>query len=86
MTRAQEIRAEVLLQLDGTRELGRPVEKIVKTARNQGDDYTEAEVRDAIYYLKGFGFVEWMEDTATNAKQPRITAQGIKHREDTYAK
>lgn len=85
MTRAQEIRKEVLLQLKGAGELGRPVERMVKDARNQGYDYTETEIRDALYYLKGFGFVEPIEDAATNAKRHRITAPGIKHYEDNYA-
>lgn len=85
MTRAQEIRKEVLLQLKGAGELGRPIARIVKDAHNQGFDYTETEIRDAIYYLKGFGFVETSTDPATNASRPRITAQGIAHYENTYA-
>lgn len=81
MTRAQEIRHEVLLQLYGSQSI--PVSKahIRKVAKRGGFDYTETEIGDAVFFLNGQGFAEALRDEATGETKYRITSRGTLHYE-----
>ena len=77
MTRAQEIRKEVLFQLYGGKEVPCAPTLIVRRAKREGLDYTETEVRDALYFLKGQGFAELVSDETTGQQKYRITSRGM---------
>ena len=76
MTRAQEIRHECLLQLYGAQQIPIAPAHVRKVAKRQGFDYTETEIGDALYFLKGQGFAERLTDAATGELRYRITSAG----------
>lgn len=84
MTRSQEIRHETLLQLHGSGRIPIAPAHIVKIARREGFDYTEAEVRDALFFLHGQGLAAKLTDPSTGETRYQITSPGILHfeRED----
>ncbi len=77
MTRAQEIRKECLLQLYGAKELPISPALAARRAKHAGLDYTETEVRDALFFLKGQGLAESVQDTVTGETKYRITSKGM---------
>ena len=77
MTREQEIRHECLLQLYGSKEIAISAAHIRKVARRQGFDYTEAEIRDGLFFLRGQGFCEAVRNDGTGETQNRITSAGM---------
>ena len=77
MTREQEIRHECLLQLYGSKEITISAALIRKVARRQGFDYTEREVRDALFFLRGQSMCEQVRDEATGEVRERITSKGM---------
>lgn len=77
MTRAQEIRHEVLLQLYGSGRIPISVEHIRRVCKRAGFDYSDTELRDALFFLKGQGFAEALTDAATGEVRHRITSTGI---------
>ena len=58
MKREQEIRHECLLQLYGSKEIAISAAHIRKVAKRQGFDYSEQEIRDALFFLRGQGLCE----------------------------
>lgn len=87
MTRAQLIRKECLLQLYAVtnKEFGITATAIRKQCRHEALDYSETEIRDALYFLKGQGFVETTRDETSGEARHRITSKGIMEFEDNYA-
>jgi len=77
MTRTQEIRHECLLQLYASKEIPLTAAHIHKVAAREGFDYSETEVRDALFFLRGQGFCELVQDPATGQVRHRITSRGI---------
>jgi hypothetical protein len=78
MTRAQEIRHEVLLQLHGAgSSIAISPAHIGKVAKRQGFDYSETEVRDALFFQVGQGHAEKLTDPATGEVRYRITSRGM---------
>ncbi len=77
MNRSQEIRHECLLQLYGSKEIPISAEHIRKVARRQGFDYSEQEIRDALFFLRGQGFCEAVLDDATGELRHRVTSKGM---------
>ncbi len=77
MTRAQEIRHECLLQLYGSKEIPLSAPHIRKVCKRQGFDYSETEIRDALYFLTGQGFAERLPSEATGEVRHRITSRGM---------
>ena len=77
MNREQEIRHECLLQLYGSKEIPISAAHIRKVARRQGFDYTEREIRDALFFLRGQGLCEVVRDAATGQGRERITSAGM---------
>lgn len=82
MTRAQEIRHEVLLQLYGSQVIAIGILHIKKVAKRGGFDYSETEIRDAVFFLRGQGFCEYVTDEATGEQRYRITSKGTLHFEN----
>lgn len=77
MTRAQEIRHEVLLQLYGSGSIPISIEHIRRVCKRAGFDYSETELRDALHFHKGQGFAEQLTDSGTGEVRYRITSAGI---------
>jgi repressor of nif and glnA expression len=77
MTREQEIRHECLLQLYGSKEIPISAAHIRKVARRQGFDYSEQEIRDGLFFLRGQGMCEVVRDAATGEARDRITSAGM---------
>lgn len=82
MTRPQEIRHEVLLQLYGSQVIPISIEHIKRVCKRAGFDYGETELRDALFFLRGQGFAEYIVDEATGEQRYRITSQGTLHYEN----
>lgn len=82
MTRAQEIRHEVLLQLYGSQVIPISIEHIKRVCNRAGFDYRDTEIRDAIFFLRGQGFCEYVTDEATGEQRYRITSKGTLHYEN----
>lgn len=82
MTRAQEIRHEVLLQLYGSQVIPISIEHIKRVCRRAGFDYSETELRDALFFLRGQGLAEYVVDEATGEQRYRITSKGTLHYEN----
>jgi repressor of nif and glnA expression len=77
MTPEQEIRHECLLQLYGSKEIAISAAHIRKVARRQGFDYTDQQVRDALFFLRGQGLCEIVRNDATGEVRHRITSAGM---------
>jgi repressor of nif and glnA expression len=77
MNRPQEIRHECLLQLYGSKEIPISAAHIRKVARRQGFDYSEQEIRDALFFLRGQGLCELVRDEGTGETRHRITSEGM---------
>jgi repressor of nif and glnA expression len=77
MTRDHETRHECLLQLYGSKEIPISAPHIRKVARRQGFDYSEQEIRDALFFLRGQGMCELARDEATGEARQRITSRGM---------
>ena len=77
MKREQEIRHECLLQLYGSKEIPISADHIRKVAKRQGFDYTDREVGDALFFLRGQGLCEIVLDPATGQQRHRITSKGM---------
>ena len=77
MKREQEIRHECLLQLYGSKEIAISAGHIRKVARRQGFDYSEQEIRDALFFLRGQGLCEPVLDDSTGELRHRITSKGM---------
>ena len=83
MKREQEIRHECLLQLYGSKEISISATHIGKVARRQGFDYSEQEIRDALFFLRGQGLCELVVDPATGQQRHHITSAGMLHWEQS---
>ncbi len=79
MTRPQEIRYECLLQLYGSKEIPLAAAHMSRVARRQGFDFSEQEMREAVFFLKGQGLCEEIVDPATGELRHRITSKGMLH-------
>jgi len=79
MKQDQQIRHECLLQLYGAKEIPISAEHIRKIARREGFDYSDQEIRDALFFLRGQGFCELITDAATGQQRHRITSAGMLH-------
>ena len=77
MKHEQEIRHECLLQLYGSKEIPISAAHIRKVAKRQGFDYSEQEIRDGLFFLRGQGFCEVVVDAATGEARHRISSRGM---------
>jgi hypothetical protein len=79
MERKQEVRHECLLQLYGSGAIPLSGKHVRKVAHRGGFDYSEIEVRDALFFLVSQKFADDMQDPGTGEVRYRITATGILH-------
>lgn len=85
MTRNDNIRQEILLQLYGARPLARTVDFIVRESRKQGYDFTEKEVKGELQFLADENLVIWIKDAAGTGQLARIHANGVRYYEERYS-
>jgi repressor of nif and glnA expression len=83
VTRSQEIRKESLFQLYGSKEIPLSASHIRKVCKREGFDYSELEIRDALYFLTGQGFAERLADPGSGEIRHRITSKGMLHYEQS---
>lgn len=77
MTRPQQIRDEILLQLYGAgQRIGLTAEHMAHTSRRQGDDFSAAEFTEECLFVVGQGFAERIQAAATGEVRFRITSAG----------
>jgi len=81
MTRNQEIRKEVLLQLYGMRPLPLSPFSIARRARRAQFDFTEKEIKAECEFLRGQGLAEAIEDPASGEAKYAITSRGVLEQE-----
>lgn len=81
LPRLQELRDECLLQLYGSKEIPLSASHIRKVAKRQGFDYSEPEIRSALFFLAGQSLAESIQDRATGEIKHRITSAGMLHYE-----
>jgi hypothetical protein len=81
MSRNQEIRKEVLLQLYGMRPLPLSVFAIYRRARRAQFDFSEREILAECEFLKGQGLAGSLVDPASGETKYMITSRGILEQE-----
>lgn len=83
MTRDQEIRDEVLMQLAAAFPEAVPSTRLLRQAKRAGFDYAEGELTKAAAYLAGLTppLAEEVTDPATNAIRWKATSAGVAHHE-----
>jgi hypothetical protein len=77
MTRNQDIRKEVVLQLYGARPLWRTPAGMERAAHKLGLDFTEAEIRAEAEFLVGQHLAATCVDPTSGERRYRITSAGI---------
>ena len=81
MTRNQEIRKEVLLQLYGLRPLPLSAHAIARRARRAQFDFTEREIEAECEFLRGQGLAGPVVDPASGERKYVITSRGVLEQE-----
>jgi hypothetical protein len=82
MTRPQEIRKEILMQLYASRPLAASAALIARQAKKAGLDYGEAEVKAECSFLHGAEYLQTIRDPSGEMKYA-ITSQGILSHEES---
>lgn len=82
MTRVQEIRKEILMQLYASRPIAMSPALIARQARKSGLDYTENEVRAECSFLHGTELAQLLGDMGTGETRYAISSKGIMHHEN----
>ncbi len=85
MSRADNIRKEILFQLYGCRPLVRQAAGIAREARKQGMDFTEREIKQELSFLADEGLLIRITEPGSTAELYRIHAQGVRTYEQNYA-
>ncbi len=81
MTRNQEIRKEVLLQLYGLRPLPLSPFAIARRASRAQYDFTEREIKAECEFLTGQGLAGSVDDPASGETRYVITSRGVLEQE-----
>jgi hypothetical protein len=81
MTRPQEIRKEIVMQLYASRPLAMSPALITRQARKSGLDYTDNEVRTECAFLHGQELAQMLTDPGTGETRYALTSKGIIYHE-----
>ncbi len=84
MSRADDIRKEILLQLYATR-LSLGAERIQRDAKKQGYDFSKSEIQNELQFLGDQGLIVRDDDPSSTEKKYRIHAKGVMHYEQNLA-
>lgn len=85
MSRENEIRKEILLQLYAVRPLALSTERIARDALKNDYDYSIAEIKRELSFLADRGLVILIPDAVGTANLYRIHANGVTHYEQNFA-
>jgi Fe2+ or Zn2+ uptake regulation protein len=85
MTRANDIRKEILFQAFAKRPLFISASSVQKQCRKEQMDYSLAEIARELPFLVGEKLIEKAEAPGVTEMQYVITSAGIRHYEQTYA-
>lgn len=85
MTRQDEIRREILLQLYAMRPIAMSPDRMQRDAQKNGYDYTVIEMRREAQFLADEKLLIEISDPGVTAKMYRIHANGVRHYEQIYA-
>jgi len=78
MSREDNLRAEILLQLYGSRPLSRTAEFMARESGKNGMDFTAREIASELIFLRDEKLVADEVDPASAAKRWRITSAGVR--------
>jgi Fe2+ or Zn2+ uptake regulation protein len=81
VTRQEEIRREVLLQLYGCRPLTQDADSIHRETRKQRQDYGLSEIKQELVFLADEGLLIEILEPGTTYRRYRIHANGVRHYE-----
>jgi hypothetical protein len=82
MTRQQEIRQEILLQLYNVRPIAMSAPLISRQARKAGLDYTPIEVKQECAFLVGQKLADLVIDPVSGETKFSLSSQGVLHYEN----
>ena len=85
MSRNDNIRQEILLQLYGSRPLARSADFISREASKQGLQLSAQEIKSELIFLADEGLVITIKDAAGTAQMYRIHAHGVRYYEERYS-
>jgi DNA-binding transcriptional ArsR family regulator len=85
MSRENDIRKEILMQLYAVRPLSLRAARIARDAQKADYDYTEREISRELQFLEDTKIVIAERDPGTTGKVYRISALGVAHYEEKYA-
>ncbi len=77
MTRAQDIRKELLLRLYGSRPLALTASYLVRQCGKEDFQVTPAEADAELVFLADQGFLQSIEDPVSGEARWRITSDGV---------
>jgi len=84
MTRPDEIRKEILLQLYACRPLARAPERIHRDARKFRYDYSQKEIECELEFLADENLLIRISEPGTTCRMYRIHANGVRHYEQNF--
>jgi DNA-binding transcriptional ArsR family regulator len=85
MTRENDIRKEILMQLYAVRPLSLRAARIARDARKADYDYSEKEISRELQFLEDSALVIADRDPGTTGKVYRLSPAGITHYEEKFA-
>jgi hypothetical protein len=85
MSRENDIRKEVLMQLYAVRPLALSAARLARDARKAGYDYSEREIARELVFLADSGFITSATQPGTTDMANRINSAGVTHYEQNFA-
>lgn len=85
MSRENDIRKEVLMQLYAVRPLQLSAARLARDARKAGYNYAESEIVRELYFLTDSGLINSATQPGTTEMVYRINAAGVTHYEQNFA-
>lgn len=85
MNRPEQIRKEVLLQLYASRPVPLSLERMSRDARKQGYDFGRADISRETQFLADEGLVVALEPKGSSERLFRISSDGVRQYEQTFA-
>jgi len=84
MTRPEQIRKEILLQLYASRPLALTSERVCRDARKEGYDFSAGEIARETQFLLDEGLAVEFMARGTTDRLCRISAEGVRSYERLY--
>ena len=84
MTRPEQIRKEILLQLYASRPLALTAGRMARDARKEGYDYSAADIARETQFLLDEGLAVEFAAAGSTERHCRISAEGVRQYETLY--